>query len=317
MNVSRRAFDAAAHANGASDLSAAGNIAKALKLRWHEVIMVAHEPAGEQNHRLSQKQTAPYQDWLTEEYIGSLLKLVAHRRGVTTLAPDHYREERAAILAADAARWLHGGQLLVPSDDQIIAACGGAAAGGWDRALALAGLQPRPAHGAKRGKYAPPTTDLLDRCYEAHGTQPRQDELETFARANDIPCSRDRSKKWSETITDWKAKRRATGLPVPDGLPPMDQRPDYTRNVGAAMPGETRQHKWDNVEDCIACVQRYLEQLPSGQRSGQRNYNVWAAGQDDAPENSAFKQHGGWEAVRRKALERINAKNAQDVTTPA
>jgi hypothetical protein len=131
----------------------------------------------EQNHRLSQKQTASYQDWLTDEYVASLLKLAAHRLGTDTLTPDRYRAVAAQLATADKKRWLHGDQLLIPSDDQIITACGGAAngpdGGGWDRALALAGLKPRPGLGDQGlSKTSPPITDVLERFYKAYGVQP-------------------------------------------------------------------------------------------------------------------------------------------------
>ncbi len=208
-NVSRRRFDAAALAsapgNGAPKLPAAGNIAKALKLGWREVVTVAHEPEAVQNHRLSQKQTAPYQDWLTDEYVASVLKLAAHRLGVDTLTPDRYRAVAAELRAADEKRWLHGNQLLVPTDDQIIMACGGASAnapgggGGWDRALALAGLAPRPGLGNQgMNRKAPPITVVMERFHEAYGVQPSFRDLKKFAKANGIPYSREEQRKWSE-----------------------------------------------------------------------------------------------------------------------
>ena len=63
-------------------------------------------------------------------------------------------------------------------------------------------------------------------------------------------------------------------------------RPDYSRDVGAARPGERRlgEHrlsKWSR-EDCIASVARYLEDA-AGSRSTLRGYSRWAAKQESAP----------------------------------
>jgi hypothetical protein len=318
--VSQRAFDAArtnAHGESGNDASlpVARNIAKTLRLPWHEVVAVAHEPEDVQNHRLSQKQTVPYQDWLTHEYVGSVLKLAAHRLGTNTLTPDRYRAVAASLAAADDKRWLHGRQILVPSDDQIIAACGGSAAGGWDRALALAGLKPRPGLGDQGlSRKAPPITDVMERFYDAHGVQPSARTLKAFARANGIPYAREEHKKWSEWLVDWKQSRRARGLPEPRVVEHVGGRgvkaPDYTANVGAARPGERRLNQWTE-EACVVSVQRYLAQLPSGKRSSKRGYDDWAKRQNPrAPASSNFDPRGGWESIRRRAI--ANLTNSEE-----
>ena len=54
--------------------------------------------------------------------------------------------------------------------------------------LALADLAPRLPRGDQgRGKYAPTTTKVLDRAYEAHGTELTSKEIWTFVKANGIP----------------------------------------------------------------------------------------------------------------------------------
>jgi hypothetical protein len=87
-------------------------------------------------------------------------------------------------------------------------------------------------------------------------------------------------------------------------LPPRDQRPNYSRNVGAARAGEHRRRDWSHVEDCVEIVTIYLADLGS-RRSSKRSYQDWAAGRDDAPAYSAFDAHGGWGRVRELALERL------------
>jgi hypothetical protein len=300
--VSQRAFDNASQNSARfNGLPAAKNIAKALKLPWSEALKLAHEPVSVHPHHLSKKHHDPRQDWLTDEYIGFALNLVAQRLGATTVTPKKYRVERDALLAADRKRWLHGRQLLLPSEDAIRSA-----AGTWDKALAIAGLAARPGVGRQdSAKYALPSTEVLDRCYAAHGVQPTYGELQVFARSNGIPWNARDHSSWNECIADWKAKRKANGLPVPAGLPPRDGRPDYTVDVGASLPGERkRKNSWLNAEDCIVCVLRYLEQLKPGQRSTLRDYEIWVSTRDDAPNPSSLEQHGGWEKVRQQAQER-------------
>jgi hypothetical protein len=320
--VSQRAFDAAAEAvrsgsaNGTPVLPAARNIAKTLRLAWREVVTVAHEPEDVQNHRLSlkAKTRAPEQDWLTDEYISSVLRLAAHRLGADTLTPNRYRVVAAEMRAADRTRWLHGGQLLVPSDDQIVAATGS-----WDRALALARLAPRPGLGDQGLTAAsPPITDLLERFYEAHGAQPSARDLKAFARANGIPYPRETGRTWNESVMAWKQSRRDKGLPVPDRTPPPKERADYgaVRGASAAHANERRRTQW-TVANCVNAVARYLAHLPAGQRSTKRDYYDWARGQDDAPAPSIFDGRGGWEAIRRKAEAAISSESGTPITPPA
>jgi hypothetical protein len=307
LEVSQRAFDAARpQSSHFKDLPTARNIAGTLRLPWGEVLKLAQEPPGVQNHRLSRKQDGTSQDWLTLDYVAFALKLVASHLKVKTLTTSQYRIGREAVLKPDQARWLHGRQLLLPTFRQIRFV-----AGDWDKALALADLASRPGLGDQRlSKPAPGTVEMLERCYAVYGVQPSASGLKTFARANGIPYRKDVDKTWLESVAEWKAQRQAKGLPVPDGRPQRDKRPDYGKDVGASLPGERRRGKWDNVEDCIPYVQRYLEQLRPGERSTQYGYRDWSATQDPRPPHvSAFIQHGGWEAVRRKAQKRMGKRS--------
>lgn len=298
--VAQRRFDAARNRTEQyADLPQAKHIAARLRMPWREILRLAHEPSSTHNHRLGRRQTSTEQDWLTDEYIGFVLKLIARRLNTRTLTPTQYRTERRAMLVADRSRWLHGRQLRLPNDEQIRVA-----AGSWNQALKLARLDERPQRGDQgQGRYASSTVELLERCYKAHGTEPVAAELVIFARANRIPYSPDKDKTWRECVAAWKTIRRAQGLPVPDGPPPKRERPDYAHDVGAARPGEKqrRRQSWRDPDACVACVIRYLEQLGPDERSTKRGYDDWAAGQTDAPRSSTFDQHGGWAALREAA----------------
>lgn len=79
--------------------------------------------------------------------------------------------------------------------------------------------------------------------------------------------------------------------------------PDYSANVGAGRTGERRRAKWTRA-NCAAAVARYLDQLPTGERSTERGYADWAATQPRgaASAMSTILALGGWEAVRREAI---------------
>ena len=62
--------------------------------------------------------------------------MIALRLGTKSPTRDEYTHERAKMLAADAKRYMHGGQLRLPTDAQAVHALGS-----WDAALRAAGLQ--------------------------------------------------------------------------------------------------------------------------------------------------------------------------------
>ena len=100
--------------------------------------------------------------------------------------------------------------------------------------------------------------------------------------------------------------RRANHLPKPRVAKRVGGRgrkaPDYSRDVGAARPGERRREKWSR-EGCVACVARYLESATG--RSTRSGYADWASAQERAPALGTIEMHGGWKVMHRLAQERV------------
>jgi hypothetical protein len=301
--VSQRSFDAARAASSFPDLPAARNIAAQLGMAWADVLHIAHAPATARSHRLGRKQTSEEQDWLSEEYVAFVLRLVARRLGKSALSLRDYRLERDCMLRNDRARFIHGGQLVLPNAEQIITRVGS-----WEEALRLAGMAPsqrarqdaRPEHTS-----APTICDLLERFYEHYEAQPTARDLKAFASGNGIPYSNERGVRFGEELTAWKAARKTRGLAVPEKPPPLKARADYSRDVGAAREGERRRHKWSDAEQCVTWMTCYLEELPATSRSTMRSYRDWTLRQDGAPAPDTLIRHGGFERIRRLAQERI------------
>ena len=307
--VSQRSFDEARAASGNPHLPAARNIASSLGMPWVDVLHLAHEPERAHSFLLGRKQTSEEQDWLGDEYVIFVLHLVARRLGRDTLSLRDYSMECDRMLRGDRARWLHGGQLVLPNEEQIITHVGS-----WEAALRLAGMEPshRATGNARRGRRSIPTLcDLLERFYEHHEAQPSLKDLTAFARGNGIPYPSERRERFGAAMAAWKADRRARGLPVPEKLPPRraraEARVNYSRDVGAAREGERPLKRWEDTEECVAWMVRYLEGLPAGARSTRRAYRDWTLRQDGAPAPNTLAQHGGFERIRRLAQERIRA----------
>lgn len=307
--VSQRPFDAAREGN--ASLPRAKRIAERLKLPWREVLAIAHALETEQNKLLGVRARGTPANWLTREGMCSVLRVVALRRGVDTLTLTEYRAERGAMLAADRARWMHGGALRVPTDEQIVAV-----AGSWEAALRLAGLAPSAPRPRSVDQVVLTRVEVIERFHEHYGKRPSRPELEAFARGNGLPMRAERNRKWSVIVAEWERRRREQGLPParvdlrPPGRPtPKRARTrtaDYGKDVGAARRGEHRvMGKWTRA-NCAAAVARYLAQLRTHERSTERGYTDWAATQPrgTTPALATVQEHGGWETVRREAIAR-------------
>jgi hypothetical protein len=300
--VTQRAFDAAKADTDQVHLPAARQIARELGMSWPELLAVANEPTGRQNHLLGLAgRDALPKDAVTDERVAFALRLVAGRLHAATLTTGTYEAERLALLAEDRRDWLHGRRLRLPS-----AAAIRLAAGGWDAALTLAELvtDERPPQAIKQTILS--RLDVMDRFHEHYEEQPTQKALLAFARGNGIPMSDENKRPWSETVKLWRQRRRERGLPEPRAAQRRGGRglraPDYSADVGAARPDEgPHRGKWRDGEECAAWVARYLTSLPAGERSTRAGYGRWASQHPGAPSASRLAQHDGWEAVRRAA----------------
>ncbi len=323
--VTQRAFDAARAASSAhADLPGAKRIAERLGWPWSVVLTVAHEPEDRQAHALGAKSRGPTSEsWLTEEHVAAVLTIVAGRLSANTVSVTQYQAECEEMLRTDRARWVHGSNLPLPTPREVIYKLGS-----WDEALRRAGLKlPHERPPRAREKRAPSLPDLMERFHDHYGVEPTVKALQEFARGNGIPYPDPRRVKFSVGRKEWLARRRANGLIAPkvvrrpvgrrprNGRPtPLPTpRPDYSRDVGAARPGERRlgEHrlsKWTR-KDCIASVARYLQHA-AGSRSTQRGYSSWAAAQESAPVLATLELHGGWETVRKLAQEELRRQTA-------
>jgi hypothetical protein len=307
--ISTRSWDAARHLSERfGDAPEARRICEHLRLPWEKIrelaFMSGHAERVALGHALGGEQA----DWLTEQYSNFVLKLMARRVGTSTLTPGQYRAEGQVMAGTDCSPRCRTLQLLIPTAEQIESL-----AGTWDEALVRADLAPRHGLGGHRAHVGPtPIAAVLDRCHEHHGTEPTLLELVVFAKANGIPFPRkERGRPYNSYVEEWKVARIARGLTIPDGPPPEAERPDYSRDVGAALPGERpAKRAWAEHDEVVRWVMRYLGDLNQRERSSQRGYDAWARGHDGAPWASVVQRHGGWAAVRGEAWKRMQERNS-------
>lgn len=295
-SISQRRWETARDAHHRwSDAPPARRITERIGLPWSKALEAAFSTIRGQEVVLSQMTRVRDEDnSMTSDYCVYALRLIAQRLGSDTIYIHEYKAERDRLMANDARRWLHGRQLRLPTDAQVVVVFHS-----WSAALAAAGLSPLPRVGWVHR--APTIIDLLDRCYAIYGTQPSARELKAFARGNGIAFPFIQTRKWSEEVADWKQTLSERGLPVPDGLPPRDQRPSYGDDVGAKQAGERGRENWTERAVCVEWVARYLRELEAGRRASVRDYRAWRRANPGAPTFDTIYRHGGWGVVRQDA----------------
>lgn len=241
---------------------------------------------------------------LDERHVSYALRRAARELGGQTLAPDAYARAREKLIAG-ARRRRRGaaGRLaplhqlvadLLPTVGQIERI-----AGDWDQALELAGLDPRPEHGARTSERGMPIAELLDRfADETGGWFCRRAQLLEYARDRGIVMAAPAGGTcWGEYVAAAEALRDARGATT-HGLPPPGVYPDYPGRVdgGKRWPAAKPSDYW-TPRCCVEAVKRYFDDPTTGPNHSQKRYLAWSVGRDDAPPPSAFEKLGGWKAV--------------------
>jgi hypothetical protein len=155
-------YDDARGAAGFADSKRAHRIVRQLGIPWSKLLTMVADEGG------AFTQTLNASAWrvrtkLTDELIATALRVIALRLGAATLRPRQYDDERNQMAREDAARWLHG-RLLddeFPTSSQIDSQLG------WDKALRIAGLAPRPVAAGATAPGRPRDTWTLARCIES------------------------------------------------------------------------------------------------------------------------------------------------------
>jgi hypothetical protein len=298
QTVSQRDFDRArAEVPEHAQAPTARQICTRLGVSWQPLLAALFEPGRDIGKFVSHKQRATADQPLSEEHATAALRMIATRLGVPTLRPAQYDTARQELLAANRRRHRHGIALLLPTANQVERA-----AGTWDQALALAGLQTRgPAAGTGAHRSTVSYHEAIRRFLESQGAMPTFNELERFARAQEFPLPRTPAGGHKSALLHVQAEFHSAGRWAPDTFPPKHQRPAYDfTGVDVRQPGEQRR-VWSRTKDeCIAGVIAYLDELPAGEKVSQKRYGAWAVGKPH-PAPSAFHRHGGWTRLLREA----------------
>jgi hypothetical protein len=298
QTVSQREFDRARpevpeHARAPS----ARQICSRLGVSWCPLLSALFEPSRDVGKFVSHKQRTGTDHQLSEHQIRLALRVVAARLDVPTLRPAQYDTARQQLLAANRRRRHRGNAPILPTVNQLERA-----AGDWDHALQLAGLQARPpAAGTGSHRSVVSYHEAIRRFLETQGAMPTSTQLERFASAQSFPLPRRPPGGHQQAMLDVQARFLSEGRWAPATYPPKNRRPRYDFEFARVkQAGEVRRSKRRTKEECVAAVIAYLEQLGPGEKVSQKRYGAWAVGTPH-PAPSAFGRHGGWTAVLTEA----------------
>ena len=105
QRISTRTWDRArALSERFVDVPAARRICEHLRLSWEKIRELAFMSGHAQRVALGHALGGEQADWLTEEYSGFALRLIARRLGAATLTPGQYRAARQAMLGSGRGR---------------------------------------------------------------------------------------------------------------------------------------------------------------------------------------------------------------------
>lgn len=254
------------------------------------------------------KRRAPHDRSLDEGVIHYALRRVAEHLGRTPTADEYDRAVIELIEVEQRRRRDSILEELLPTSGQIIAYAGPA---GWEGALALARLAPRPKAEPVRGI---DPVSLAWHYYETKLERPRYaKELRAHARELGI-LLRD-LKAWTigDALVELERRRRARGWSTPAGAPPEDERLTpfelHALIANAALIPE----RW-TLTRALDCLVEYLDEFEHERGAlRSKHYNECAVGRVWPPfsalqtlgKKEGISTWAAWlEAARRHRVER-------------
>lgn len=245
------------------------------------------------------------------------------QQGLAAAAAAEEAKEDSTGTAAESAPAATGSAAVTHLELEVPAAPGEETEkpADWDRALELAGLEPRAAlesareerrriarearDSAPRAKL--PLAEAIHHFLEANGELPSYRRLEAFARQLEITVEV-RSKPWAEHLDDARAYRAGLGLSSPvEGPKPRGHAVRKEIKVPAdGIPGAPRRYGKGRTRhteaDCIAALRRFDRELPAREPRTRARYLEFSVS-EGMVSPSYFDRYGGFTKLMREARE--------------
>jgi hypothetical protein len=296
LRLSQSRWNHARAKAGHPDAPNANKIASRLALAWPEVLALAFQPARAQDYAIGHRFGSGEADWLTQDRVIYVLKVVALRNKTSVIDRAIYRRTIPQIQGTR-----RDDEAFLPNENQVATMFGGS----FEAACRAAGLTYRGQAGSL------PTVngivDLIEACYLAHGAEPTAGELERFARANDLKHPR-RGKPYTVYLADWKQARSDRDLDVPDGPPPTNARPDYSSPVDPDLiPVHLQTNRFaewgpEDRPRAVREVAIFLATRTGTQKDSRRAYEDYSTGNRAIPNPGVLdRKYEGFAAIRTEA----------------
>jgi hypothetical protein len=257
-----------------------------LPFPWRELLDLVFDDSRD-NKRVHEERLSEPDRPLSERHVVVALIRIAYHLGRETLLPHEYDEGRQTLLAAASSRAQR--ELLarqLPTRGQIEQYCGR----DWDRALAIAGLSPRPAAEPPRAAGLP-LIEAIVLFYAGHGYLPTSAELEDNARESGHSLESRKGRVWRDYIDAAQDEIAERGMPTPpaygmkvasEGWPAVE--------VNFTDAPKRRQRRYDHIQ-VLEAVGRFVAALGSQSPTHSR-YRSFAR-QTSAPSLKVIVAHGG------------------------
>lgn len=266
---------------------------------WRDLLALTLDPSRDAKKTYEERLSEPDRK-VSPGRVAYALLFVARYLGRPTLLPREYEETRAQLLAGDQGVFLKD---VLPSRGQIETACGG-----WDEALQVAGLAPRPtvaAAGASDDKLKEvPIREAIVAFCADNGRLPSRDEVDSYLHVRGCALPDDAEK-------DWWAELAAAATAV-----------DYLHETGALAKAETggadKRIRYTHV-DVVRAVRQFINE---GCPQTDKQWRAFQRGRDGIPSLNVVKNHGGLRNLVREAahpdwLQRAKQWDASSPSKPS
>lgn len=259
-------------------------------LSWPDVRQLAATPAARRGV-LHGVKTSARDDYLFDrEDALQTLRSIAHTLGKTPDKSEYDREANRRI-----ARSKRGGlpPAAIPHSETIANNLGG-----WEAALAAAGLEPLE-HRFGQGHTGPATrsaVELVDAFVTEHGVLPIRSYFEDWCRAKDIPLGRD-SRDWHAVVAGVREARSARG----ESTPATTSNRAECAELPAPNGTTSRRPKRVTREAAIASLQLFAQRYGTGKRATTRAYKAAALSDPELIPLNSVTKFGKWGDLRQEA----------------
>jgi hypothetical protein len=279
---------------------------------WADVVAAALAGPRKWTQWMAATRRSDPAEWLTGRHVAFALRLVADYQRAATVTPQQYDTIRARLVAEHDKC---DGALLadvLPNAGQLQHFCDG-----WDRALAIAGLEPAPS--PARGKRVSaasaqpagmPPAEALAFYAALNGTWASYETLRQFARHSGFSLAKRPRGSWRPVVAAARELLDRAGLPAPAGTGPKplgqgkrivmryptDGIPGTAAYKRANTPLDPA-HEASRHEFTVISVRVFLAARARTEATSRAAYVAWRAG---TPWASMTRMK--WSAVKREAL---------------